>query len=150
MARMNWTANSRWKMVFGVIYLDRSDISVLPFGGFVYTPNDDWRFELMAPQAKIARRLNAFSGLDCERWVYLGGGFDGGTWAIESRNQQADIAMYREYTVCLGYESLRKSRHFKWNAEIGYLFGRKMEFDRNTQPQFKPDDSMVLQLKGSF
>jgi hypothetical protein len=148
MAGMNWTPNPHWKIVFGAVYLDRGDIPVIPYGGLVYSPGQDWRFELTVPQAKIARRLTFVSGSRFDHWVYLGGGFNGGSWAIESVFGRPDIAMSREYTVCLGYESTQNS--YKFNAEIGYLFGRKMKFEHDTQPSFSPGDSLALRLKFTF
>ncbi|MCL2348733.1 MAG: DUF6268 family outer membrane beta-barrel protein [Planctomycetaceae bacterium] len=148
MAGMTWTPNRQWKVMFGAIYLDRSDIAVLPFGGLVWTPNDDWRFELTAPQARISRRLN-ISTSEFQRWGYVGGGFGGGTWAVESVNHQSDVAMFREYSVVLGYECV-KTNSYTWGAEIGYLFGRRMDFDRNTQSRFEPNDSLMLQAKFSY
>jgi len=150
MAGLNWVPNARWKVVFGIAYLNRSDIVVLPYGGLIYAPDDDWRFELMAPQAKVARRLTAMSNPDINRWVYTGGGFGGGTWAIESVHDQADLAMYREYSVLLGYEAVRKQSGLVWNGEIAYIFGRKMMFDRGTQHSFHPNDSLALRFKVSY
>ncbi len=146
----NWTPNSRWKVLMGVAYLDRGDIPVLPIGGFTYTPNDDWKFECMAPQPRIARRLTGWSDSQIDRWLYLGGGFGGDTWAISSTGGRSDLAMYREFSVLLGYESVRKQGTFQWNAEIAYLFDRRMEFEHDTQPTFKPDDSLSLRVRVSF
>ena len=146
----NWTPNAKWKVLFGVAYLDRGDIPVIPFGGFTYAPNDDWKFECMAPQPRIARRLAGWSDSQVDRWCYLGGGFGGDTWAISSVGDRSDIAMYREYSVLLGYESIRKPGTFQWNAEIAYLFGRKVEFEYETQSDYKPNDSLALRVRVSF
>ncbi len=137
-----WTPNKKWKVLMGVAYLNRSDIPVLPFGGFTYMPNDDWKFECMAPQPRIARRLTYHSTLKLERWVYLGGG----TWAIDIDGQN-DLAMYREYSVLLGYESNNKFRSFQWNAEVAFLFGREMQFEYDTQPNRKLGNALALRLR---
>ncbi len=147
---LTWTPNSRWKVVFGAGYMDRSDFPVLPFAGVVYTPNEDWKFELMAPQPRVARRLSGWSDVLCNRWVYLGGGFGGGAWAVESWNGRSDLAMYREFSLTLGYEAVRTNSGFLWNVEIAYIFGRKMEFDHDTRPDYSPDDALALRVKVSF
>ena len=145
----NWTPNNRWKVMFGAIYTDRGDFPVLPFGGLLYTPNDDWRFEITAPTPRVARRFTAWSNEDCERWIYCGAGFGGGNWAIESTNGEPDLAMYREFALLLGYEAIRKNG-LRWNFEAAYLFSRKMEFDYGTRPDYKPDDTLGLRLRVSF
>ena len=145
-----WTPNPRWKVVFGVAYLDRSDIPAIPFGGFSYMPNDDWKFECMAPQPRIARRLTAWCGPNADRWTYLGVGFSGGTWAMESIDDQTDLAQYREFSVLLGYEFLSKIGLLKWNAETAFLFGREMQFKHHTQPNHRLGNSVALRLRASF
>ena len=145
-----WTPNAKWKVVFGVAYLDRSDIPAIPFGGFSYMPNKDWKFECMAPQPRIARRLAAWSGSSAERWAYLGIGFGGGTWAIASIGNQTDLAQYREFSVLLGYEFLSKVGLLKWNAETAFLFGREMQFKHHTQPNRQLGNSIALRLRASF
>jgi len=145
-----WTPNTKWRVVFGVAYLDRSDIPAIPFGGFTYMPNEDWRFEGMLPQPRIARRLTALSNPQTDRWVYLGGGFSGGTWAIESVDNKTDFAQYREYSTLLGYEFISKVGNLKWNAETAFLFGRETQFKHDTQPNRKHGNSLALRLRASF
>lgn len=55
-------------------------------------------------------------------WIYLGGGFGGGRWAFRGEDGRDDTAMYREFSVLLGYELVRKQT--SWKVEVGYLFGR--------------------------
>lgn len=157
----NWEPNQHWKVVFGVAYTDRGDYSVLPFGGVTYRPNDDWKFELLAPQARIAKRLHwggasqwdsymrSFT-TQSEHWGYIGFGFGGGSWAVESVRKRSDLAMYREFSFVLGFESLRRNSPLVWSAELAYVFARKVEFDHHTQRDLKPDDSLAFRVKCSF
>jgi len=145
-----WTPNVKWRVVFGVAYLNRSDIPAIPFGGFTYMPNEDWRFEGMLPQPRIARRLTALSSPKADRWVYLGCGFSGGTWAIESVANKTDFAQYREYSTLLGYEFISKVGNLKWNAETAFLFGRETQFKHDTLPNRKHGNSLALRLRTSF
>ncbi|MGL6195554.1 MAG: hypothetical protein ACRC2T_12110 [Thermoguttaceae bacterium] len=144
-----WTPNVKWNVTFGVIYLDRSDIPVLPMGGVIYTPNDDWRFDLTAPQVKIARRLNAYCSAKEQNWVFIGGGFSGGSWSITSVNEQSDYAMSREYLVKTGWEYSR-TNFCKFTTDIAYVFGREIQFDKKTQETIKPSDSLAIRLTMSF
>lgn len=145
---LTWTPNSRWKVMMGAAYLGRGDIPFIPFGGVTWTPNEDWRVELMAPQARILRRLTAYSNDDKQHWIFGAVGFGGGSWAIRSVDDRADLAEYREFSALFGYEFIRKNTNLK--IEAGYVFGREMKFDKNTQAKYKPDDAFVLRMQYSF
>ncbi|MDR1963167.1 MAG: DUF6268 family outer membrane beta-barrel protein [Planctomycetaceae bacterium] len=146
---LRWEPNSRWEVMFGVMYLGQNaDMSVLPFGGVVWRPNDDWRIELMVPQAKIAKRLNINDRLR-DHWLYVGAGFDGGNWGIRSVDGKADLAMYQEFNIVAGYE-ISKNEIYSCALELGYVFGREMKFDRKTQSTFRPDNAFTIQLKFEF
>jgi hypothetical protein len=135
--------------MFGVMYLGQNaDISVLPFGGAVWKPTDDWRIDLMVPQAKIAKRL-FIDNRSRDHWLYVGSGLGGGNWAIRSVNGKSDIAMYQEFNVIGGYK-ISKKELYSCSLELGYVFGRKMKFDRKTQSTFRPDDAFTMQLKFEF
>lgn len=146
---MNWTLNEKWTVLFGIAYLDRNDLSFLPYGGLIWTPTPLWRVELIAPQARIAKRYWRTANSPIEHWFYLGGGIDGGSWAIQSTYDQADFAMYREFSLLLGYEHVNKNS-CTWNFELGYLFARRMEFEEHTQSKFKPEDAFTIRLKMAF
>ena len=144
-----WSPDPRWKFTLGVSYMAQSNLPVLPFGGVSWTPNDDWRIEIMAPRSRIGRRLTGISTENLQHWLYVAGGYDWDSWAVRSTGGAADFAMYHEYSVLLGYECV-KTGCVTWNIEIGTLFWRKMEFDRGTQGTFRPEDSVVLRTKISF
>lgn len=146
---LNWTFNPRLQIILGVAYLDRDDVNIMPFGGLIWTPTPDWRIELIAPMARAAKRIDAWSDSSVKRWAYLGGGFEGGNWAVKSSGGRSDFAMYREFSFLIGLETER-TEAATWNLELGYLFARRMEFDHDTQSTYKPDDSLVLRLKWSF
>ncbi len=147
----SWQPNRQWRVSFGAAYLDRSDYSVIPYGGVIWTPSEDFRVELMAPQARIAWASPVVSlrGAENRTWRYIGLGFGGGSWAVRSVNDRDDFAMYREFSLSLGTEwALRGEQVAVW--EIAYVFGRKMEFDHGTQRTVKPDDSVQLRMKFQF
>lgn len=147
----NWTPNNRWKVILGAAYLDRDDdMNFIPYAGCVWTPNDDWRVEMTLPQARVAKRIDIplFNQMS-ENWGYAGLGFGGGNWAVRSQNGLADVATYKEYSFVLGTESISQYGN-TFNLEVAYTFGREMEFDRRTQRDFKPDDSISLRAKFTF
>ena len=56
LATWQWVPE-RLSLLFGVVYLDRNDLPVLPGVGLIWTPSPDWRLDLIFPRPKLARRL---------------------------------------------------------------------------------------------
>jgi hypothetical protein len=78
-----------------------------------------------------------------QHWIYLGGGISGGTWAFVQDGVD-DRLTYREWRVTAGWEAVppgeaarMPGNGLKWEAEVGYVFGRQFEFDR------RPDDLSI-------
>jgi len=137
------------QLVLGVVYLDRPDISLLPAAGIIWKPNDCWRVELIAPQPKIARRLDGLAlDPDSEMWIYLGGELGGGVWAIRRTSGAEDTVTVRDYRVLLGWEN-KVAGGINTRCEVGYVFGRVLEFDSGT-PDFEPNDTLLLRAGVSY
>jgi len=159
MGGMTWTKSPQWQYRFGVIYSNRSDsFNVLPYAGLIWTPNEDWKYELMVPMLRVARKCHYFQQNfqqilprqnESTHWCYAGIGFGGGTWAIESVNRQPDVANYTEFSVVVGLESERMKRTAR-KTEIGYVFGRSMNFEHDTMRQFHIGDSIVVRATMSL
>jgi hypothetical protein len=151
MGGMIWNMSHKWHFRFGLAYLARNDsFNIIPFGGAIWTPNDDWRIELMAPMIRVARRCHYFktafsSDSESIHWGYTGIGFSGGTWAFRSIGDRPDVANYSEFSVVVGLESKLMERT-PWRVELGYVFARNMNFERNTLPGFHIDNSLVLRM----
>jgi hypothetical protein len=115
----------RWlpwcEFVFGVDYLDRDDVRILPVAGLILTPRDDLRLELVFPTPRIDWRISPTSSL------YLAGEFGGGTWAIERVPDADDVATYRDLKLLFGI-STRDSDGSVGGLEIGYVFGRELSY----------------------
>ncbi|MCH2182539.1 MAG: hypothetical protein MK108_11085 [Mariniblastus sp.] len=69
---------------FGVEYLDRQKVKLLPCFGVFITPTPDFRFDLYFPRPRLAQRVRSFT--NGEMWAYLGSEYGGGSWAVERRN----------------------------------------------------------------
>lgn len=138
---------TRW--VLGVAHLARSDVDILPVGGVIYAPGDDWRWDLVFPQPKIARRIASVAGpRPCERWAYIAGEFGGGVWAINPIGGPADTITLRDYRLLLGIETKVPSGLDR-RVEVGYIFGRTIEFD-SSQPDFELRDTLLLRVGASY
>ena len=141
-ARFEWTP--RAEILFGAAYLDRDDVAVLPVGGLIWRPRDDWSLEMVAPRPRIARRVRSpWDDTDAiEHWVYLAGEFGGGTWAIRRAEDTDDVLTYRDFRAIVGVERKALWR-LDWRLELGYVFERAIEYAGAT-PDVEPSDTVML------
>lgn len=139
MAIWEWRPQS--KFIFGVVYLDREDIPVLPAGGLIWTPNEDNRLELIFPRPRFLHRFRATAVY--EDWWYVGAEFGGGEWAIQRAAGFDDIVDLTDYRVTAGVERKSVDYLVGMRAELGYVFGREIEYQSGT-PGFEPADTMLV------
>jgi hypothetical protein len=146
--------NERWSLALGAMATGRDDIPVIPAAGAIWEPSPEFRVDLMLPNPKISLLL-ADTG-ERQHWGYVGGGFSGGTWAYERASGVGDRLTYREWRLVLGWESMppRLPGTFvtsgtRFNAEVGYVFGRRFEFDSN-MPAISPDGTLLLRTGMNF
>ncbi len=139
-----WTWNETTKLVLGAAYLDRPDVEMIPIGGVIWTPNDDWKFDLVFPHPKISCRnyWGGNFGDKVQDWLYIAGEFTGDAWAIRHSDGSDDLVVLSDYRLILGME--RKilggvSSRF----EIGYVFGRRIRY-RSDLPDCHPTDTVML------
>ncbi len=127
-------------LVFGVDYLSRDDIKLLPVGGISWRPQSmpDLRFDLVFPRPRIDYSI------DNRSKIYLAGRLGGGTWDIEFPNNDNDVLTYRELQFLLGLEK-RNSEGNLTSLEFGYVFDRRIEF-RTLEQTSEFDDALVIRL----
>lgn len=142
----------RWQMVpelealFGVLYLNRTDLNWLPAAGLIWTPHEDARFDLVFPRPKLGWRFAQQPGYS-EDWVYLGGEFGGDTWLVERAAGTERITM-RDWRIYLGAER-KLGGGAGVRFETGYVFSRAFEFE-STPVDYEPDDTVMVRLGGSY
>lgn len=132
---------------FGVEYLDRVDIKLLPAVGLYMTPNADMKLDLYFPKTKLAHRLPNFR--DLEAWGYVGAEYGGGSWAIEridGSDDQVDINDVRAY---LGVEWITR-RHNTGYLEFGYAFNRELVYSSNPLDRLDVQDTLLLSAGLAF
>lgn len=124
--------------VFGVDYLGRDDIKVLPVAGFVWhDPNrPELRYEMIFPRPRIDLTLSPQSR------VYCSGLLGGGTWDIEFPDNSNDVMSYRDYKLAFGIERADSDGHLN-SWELGWVFGRRLEF-RDRPDEFGFGDAFVI------
>ena len=132
------TVRPELDLVFGVDYLDRADIKLLPVAGVIWKPNLDMRFELVFPRPRAVFQLT-----DTYRF-YVSGELGGGSWAINRPTLGDNVATYRDLRVCVGFESVDKDGR-QAAIEVGYLFDRRLEYT-SCIGNMQLDDAVMLRL----
>jgi hypothetical protein len=139
-----WTWTPTATLVFGVGYFNRLDTKVLPIGGVIWAPNDDASYEILFPKPRLARRIYwcRHAEAKVQDWIYLAGEFGGGTWAIASNQGEADLVDLKDYRLIIGAER-KVPRSLSARVEIGYVFGRQVQYQSNA-PELEPPDTVML------
>ena len=132
--------NCSTDFVFGIDYLSRDDIKLLPVIGVSFRDSfmRGLRFDLVFPRPRIDYVLS-----DAYR-IYLSGSIGGGTWDIEFPNNDNDVMTYRDLQLLLGFEHRDSEGHLS-SIEFGYVFDRRLEFRTLTQVN-EFDDAFVLRF----
>ncbi len=126
--------------VFGVDYLGRDDIKILPVFGFCWhdPASPSLRYEMIFPRPRVDLVLSKQTRL------YSAGLLGGGTWDIEFPDDGNDVMTYRDYRLVMGIEQADSKGHLSaW--ELGWVFDRKLEFrSRSNERDF--DDAFVIRF----
>ena len=151
MALWRWRADMQ--LAFGFLYLDREDIAALPMAGLIWTPNDYYKAELLFPRPRMMYRVSGDEFLS--RWIYIGGEFGGGSWAIERtgigpqpQTPKDDVVTYSVLRLLVGYET-KKAKGFSPRVEAGFNFNRSIEF-KSGKGDFDPGSTAIIRVGGSF
>ncbi len=124
--------------VFGIDFLDRDDIQLLPVFGMVWHNPDrpELRYELVFPRPRIDWTVSEQSR------VYWSGTLGGGSWDIEFPDDSNDVMTYRDYKLAFGIERANEDGGLS-SWELGWNFSRKLEFrDHPTEVGF--GDAVVI------
>lgn len=132
---------------FGVMYLDRVDVKLLPAGGILWTPTPQIRFDFFFPQPKLAAFLATVGRYDV--WWYLAGEYGGGSWTIErtaGNTEQIDI---NDMRVSAGLE-WTGPRGFTGFVEGGWVFNRVVLYRGSPADNFTPEDTFMVRAGFSW
>ncbi len=153
-----WAFSYETQAVFGLTYLDREDIKILPVVGIIHAPRDDLRLNLVFPAPKVSYRFRQRGG--CDLWGYLAGEFGGGSWAVErnvggtvgrGRRRRVvpqavlkDVASYTDWRMIVGLER-KMTDGATMFLEAGYVFNRELEY-KSGIGDFDPGETAMLRV----
>ena len=138
-----------WQWVFGVAYLNRDDISIVPAVG-VIRDTGAVRYELTMPRPRVLWRLPQ-DAYGSERGLYVAGELGGGAWAVQRDSGATDTLNLSRWGVLVGYESKSASPigPATTRYELGYVFGRELEY-ANTGEEVSLDDSLIARVGWTY
>lgn len=136
----------RLQLVASVLYLGRDNLKLLPVGGAIWRPTEDFTFELIFPKPKLAARLSQGPGF--ENWIYGTAEYGGNTYVIERADGARDKVTYQDFRLLVGYER-RLNYGAGFRLEAGYVFGRQVDFASATG-DFEPGDTVLLRAGVTF
>ncbi len=139
LVRYEWIPG-KLQLVGGIVYLDREDYKLLPGGGVIWIPNEEWLFQLIAPIPKIARRVS-WDG-EAEHWIYIAGEVGGDTWGVERASGAVDRLTMIDFRALAGIER-KLDGGAGARLEFGYVFGRNLQFASSTA-DFELDDTFLI------
>ncbi len=146
-----YTPNPQFQWVFGVLYLDRQNIKILPAGGLIWTPNECTRWEVLFPRPKFAQRLNVVG--NTEFWWFVAGEYGGDSWTVTRETGPAtgieDYVDYNDLRVSIGLEWTTLS-NYRGLLEFGYVFERNLEYNSLLPPSISPDETWMFRGGLSF
>jgi hypothetical protein len=130
----------RLQVVGGLLYLDRDDLKYLPAGGLIWTPTDNWHFDLLFPIPKASWRVYATP--ESEWWVFVAGEFSNETFAFERSDLVYDQLSIKDMRAFAGVE-MKRDGGSGLRLEAGYVFDRSVEF-RSLSPDLQLEDTYMV------
>jgi hypothetical protein len=147
------TLSPSFKIKAGIVYLDRVRVKMFPAGGIVWTPNQDWRFDILFPNPRISRRMWTTGVSDW--WLYARGEYGGDSW-VEGRSLPGppvtfidDQVDYNDIRVALGVERLRRGGG-NFLFEVGMAFERELRFRSSRDNPYNLPNTFFLRAGLAF
>jgi hypothetical protein len=138
----DWTPTA--KVVLGAAYINTYDSDVIPIGGLIWNPSEDFTVEAVFPTPKIAHRVY-WQGACTDRvqdWLYAAGEWGNDTWDITRAAGFADEVNYRDWRLLVGLER-KVLGGLSRRIEVGYVFSRRLHYDTGPDT-FDLSDTFLL------
>jgi hypothetical protein len=132
------SASPTLDVLFGVVYLDRNHIKMLPAGGAYWRPTPEWDAYLVFPNPKVRKRFSNYA--NTEWYWYVAGEYGGGAWTASvnadyvSSTLPPEPAVQETWTTPIDINDLRVLGGIEWETssqvrghfEAGYVWDREV------------------------
>ncbi|HEV3342993.1 MAG TPA: hypothetical protein VG125_21645 [Pirellulales bacterium] len=138
-----YQATPELRLAAGIEYWNRVHGILIPYGGFIWAPNNRWEFRIFFPQTRISRYFGNVAGKDI--WTYGSLGWNAQAWQVTIQDQTpVKTRMQMSYAELLIGVSAAAG---KWTAfaEGGLIFDRRVIF-RSYAPPFTINDTLMVRL----
>ncbi len=132
----------------GVWYLGRNNVRLLPAVGFVWTPNQQTRWDVFFPEPRLSQYMTTVNDMDV--WWYLGGEYGGGSWTIERSSGFSDRVDLNDVRLSVGLEwgapEAMESGSRLGFLEAGLVFDRQIRYVATPSEDFSPKSTIYLRI----
>jgi len=143
------TPNLRAKI--GVNYIDRVDLKLFPYVGFIYKPHEFAQWDIIFPSPRVAYYLTTVGAHNTALWGYAGGEYGGGSWSIEHPGGTSDRMDYNDIRIYAGLEWRCVSPNGpKGFVEVGYIFERQLVYAAVPADNLDLQDTYMIRTGFSF
>lgn len=149
-----YRTNEALTWTFGALATGRDDLPVIPAIGAIWMPHSAVRYDFTFPKPRINLLMAEVD--DRHHWAYFGFGINGNTWAYQTNTLEDDRLTYKDLRVVLGWEirpAASAGSPFAFGntfqAEIGYVFSRELEFMDETVVRAL-DDAIMFGVTARF
>jgi hypothetical protein len=141
-----YQASPEWSLVGGVGFWDRVDLMVIPYVGFIWTPNNRWEFRILFPRTRVSYFLGNWRGSDF--WLYGTAEYNAEAYqATIAQPDSSDRIQITDERVMFG---LRWDKgRYSFFVEGGFVFDRHVRFAGST-PNFDLSDAGMFRVGARY
>jgi len=129
-----------WLWAFGAGFWDRVNDQVVPYAGFVFTPDDRWEWRIVFPDPRVSYYLGNPFGFDS--WFYTRGQYNVESYEIQLQTTgRREEIEFSDWRILMGFRN--DTGYVGSFIEAGWIFGRDVDF-RNGTPGFDISTGFIL------
>ncbi len=139
-------------ILFGVVYLDRLKVKILPAGGVYWRPTPEWDAYLVFPNPKVRKYWANVA--NTKVYWYVAGEYGGGSWTVDRPAAGVNPAIGDQVDIndirVLGGIEWETQTKIRGRVEAGYVWDRELVFRSNDPPPFGLNDTVMLRAGIDF
>lgn len=135
-----YRASPVWLWAFGAGYWDRVNNKVVPYAGFVFTPNNRWEWRIVFPDPRVSYYMGNPWGFDT--WFYARGQYNVESYQIQLQTTgRREEIEFEDWRLLMGFRN--DNGYVGKFIEAGWVFGRNVDYLNGT-PGFDITSGFIL------